>query len=96
MTSIIDYLKQRGIFRLAIYHFISLALVLLAASSSGFKTGPCNPGLDLLVYSPVFLIDCVLMLISIIFCILKGKTGLGALFINLLALAALLAVGAMR
>ena len=96
MTSIIDYLKQHRIFRLSIYHFVSLAAVLLAASSPGFKSGPCNPGLDLLVYSPVFLIDCVLTLISIIFGILKGKAGLASLFINLFALAVLLTIGAMR
>lgn len=84
MTSIIAYLKQHHVFRLSFYHFVSLAVVLLAASSPGFRSGPCNPGFDLLVYSPVLLIDCVLILISIVFCILKGKEGLASLFINLL------------
>ena len=92
MTAIIKYLKAHYALRHTAYHIISLAFMLLTVGVPDHNGGPCNAGLESLMYLPVFLIDVILVLISLAMLGGKGRPYLLLFIINLSALVFVLAL----
>lgn len=96
MTSLIVYLKEHHALRQSIFHLIGLPLVFYTSLAPGFASGPCNPGTGFMTYALIFIIDIVLVPLSFILFVLKGKSWRTAFFINIAAFVILLAMGTMH
>jgi len=95
-AGIIEYLKSRNAIRTGIYHLVSLPLIIFTILTQKMADGPRNPGLAFVVILYVFFADAVLILVSLFRRIILGKQHVTPLFINLIALAIVILICALR
>ena len=93
MYNLISFLKQHNAYRYLVYHVISISFMLITAGIPDISGGgPCNAGIDLVLYLPVILIGLILFLVSTAYLLAKGRTYLPMFLINFTALCFLIAL----
>lgn len=81
---------KKPVFKTVVYYIIVISLIVFFNISGDFKTGPCNPGLDLISVLLAVIITFVLLVINVFLSIRKGKVYLPSLCIHLLVLVLLI------
>ncbi len=84
----LSHTQKRNIFFLLAYYLLGIALVAYFNESGNYKTGPCNPGLDTIFTFLYFLVNLILLIISI-FKTVKNRSNKYLLYVNLGVTAAL-------
>jgi len=72
-------------FKSLLFYLIAGPVVVYIIKSGQFKSGPCNPGLDVLSLLLLVLISFILMLVNLIKIIRKGRNYLPPFLVHLLA-----------
>jgi hypothetical protein len=81
--------EKRGIYILLFYYVVAIAAVIYFVKSGNFKTGQCNPGLDLISIFLYLVISSILLIISI-YKTIKNRRNKYLLLINVVAVTSLL------
>ena len=74
MENLIASLKRHNAYRYLIYNILSILILFTAFGMTDvYGGGPCNGGLELILYMPVILANLILALISAVKLITKGN-----------------------
>ncbi len=91
----INYLRIRHSLYSVTYHLISLSLIAYVILSHQYKSGPCNPGFDLVAAFLGFIVCIALVIFSLVKLASKGKEYRFLLMVNLIALGILILICAL-
>jgi len=84
--NIIEYLRRHHALKVVTYHLFATPLMIFILSSPHFRTGPCTPNLDILVYPLDVLITLIWFVASTAALFARGRVYLLPFIINLMAL----------
>ena len=92
MTELIKNLKAHHALGHTSFHLVSIPFMLLAVGLPGRAKGPCNAGIDTLMYMPLFLTDLILLVRSLNLLSGKGRKYVWLFLTNFVALVILMAL----
>lgn len=75
--------------RTIIYYAVAIPLLIFVECSGAFKSGPCTPNLDMLLFLLALIVTPILFVISAVRLKIKGKLYFKSFIIHLCALLAL-------
>lgn len=75
-------IKINPVYFTIVYYVILILGLIWVNTHEGFKSGPCNPGLDLLLYVLLFFGSIVLALVNLLLTKFRGKKYLPSALIH--------------